>query len=96
MELLFVVLISFCIGLGLRFLLPGRDTYGSVLMASIAAAVSAIVWVGLTWLGWKFDGGWIWVVSLVAGGAVALILTFVVPPRRRTHDKELMQSLSRA
>ena len=96
MELLFVILIAFCIGLGLRYLLPGRDTYGSVLTASVAAGVSAIVWVGLTWLGWKFDGGWIWLVSLGAGGVVALALTLFVPRRRHTHDDELLQQLSRA
>ena len=35
----------------------------------IGAGVAAVVWVALTWLGWAWDGGWIWVVSLVAGGA---------------------------
>ena len=96
MELLFVVLIGFCIGLGLRYLLPGRDTYGSVLMASISAAVAAVAWVGLTWLGWKFDGGWIWVASLGVGGVVALATTLFVPRTRRAHDDQLMQTLSRA
>jgi hypothetical protein len=96
MELLFVFLIGFCIGLGIRYVLPGRDTYGTALMASISAVVAAIVWVGLTWLGWKFDGGWIWVVSLGAGGVVALFATLSIPRSRRTHDEELLQTLSRA
>jgi len=96
MELLFVTLISFCIGLGARYALPGRDTYGVVLLPAIAAAVSAIVWVGLTWLGWKFDGGWIWVVSLVAGAVVSLVLALTVPRQRRGNDEEMLQQLSRA
>ena len=96
MELLFVTLISFCIGLGARYALPGRDTYGVVLLPAIAAAVSAIVWVGLTWLGWKFDGGWIWVVSLAAGAVVSLVLALTVPRQRRGNDDEMLQQLSRA
>jgi O-antigen/teichoic acid export membrane protein len=96
MELLFVTLISFCIGLVARYLLPGRDSYGLALIPAISAIVTAVVWVGLTWLGWKFDGGWIWVVSLVAGGVVSLVLGLVVPRTRRHHDDSLLQQLSRA
>ncbi len=96
MELLFVTLISFCIGLGARYALPGRQTYGVALLPAIAAAVTAIVWVGLTWLGWKFDGGWIWVVSLTAGGVVSLVLALSVPRVRRGHDESMLQQLSRA
>jgi hypothetical protein len=96
MELLFVTLISFCIGLGARYALPGRDTYGVVLLPAIAAAASAVVWVGLTWLGWKFDGGWIWVVSLAAGAVVSLVLALTVPRQRRGNDEEMLQQLSRA
>ncbi|HEY1530263.1 MAG TPA: hypothetical protein VGF80_05570 [Galbitalea sp.] len=96
MELLFVTLIGFGIGLGMRYVLPGHDTYGVVLVPAIAAAVTAIVWVGLTWLGWKFDGGWIWVVSLAAGGVIALVLGLVVPRRRRGNDEVMLQQLSRA
>ena len=96
MELLFVTLISFCIGLGARYALPGRDAYGVVLVPAIAAAVTALAWVGLTWLGWKFDGGWIWLVSLAAGGVVSLVLALIVPRRRRGNDETMLQQLSRA
>jgi hypothetical protein len=95
MELLFVTLISFFIGLGARYALPGRDTYGVALLPAIAAAVTAIVWVGLTWLGWKFDGGWIWVVSLGAGAVISLVLALTMPRVRRGNDDSLLQQLSR-
>ena len=96
MELLFVTLIAFVIGLGLRYVLPGRDTYGVALVPAVGGAVAAIVWVGLTWLGWKFDGGWIWVVSLGAGGIVSLALALFIPRTRRNGDEHLLQELSRA
>jgi hypothetical protein len=96
MELLFVTLISFCIGLAVRYALPGRDTYGVALIPALSAVVTAIVWVALTWLGWKFNGGWIWVASLGAGGVVALVLALVLPRSRRDRDEVLLQQLSRA
>jgi hypothetical protein len=96
MELLFVVLIAFIMGLIAHYTLPGRDTYGSLLVPSIAAVVSSVIWVALLWAGWKFDGGWIWAVSLVAGGLVALAISLTIPRTRRTGDKALLQRLSRA
>jgi hypothetical protein len=95
-ELLFVTLIAFCIGLLFRYIVPGRDTYGLVLLPSIAAAATAIVWVILTWVGWKFDGGWIWVASLAVGGVVSLVLALLLPRSRHTNDQELLARLSRA
>jgi hypothetical protein len=94
MELLFVILLSFGIGLALRALLPGSDTYGSMLVPSIAAIVGAIVWESLTWAGWKFDGGWIWAVSLVAAGIGGLIAALIIPRNRRANDEELLKRLS--
>jgi Flp pilus assembly protein TadB len=96
MELLFVTLIAFCIGLLARYVLPGRDTYGIVLVPSIAAIATAVVWVALTWVGLKFDGGWIWVGSLVAGAVVSLVLVLTLPRARRNHDERLLQQLSKA
>lgn len=93
MELLFVTVIGAGIGALLRYALPQRDTYGALLLPAIGAAVTSLVWVGLVWLGWTFDGGWIWVVSLVAGGAAALIAALVLPRRRAAHDARTLTQL---
>jgi len=94
MELLFVVLIAAGVGFTLPYLLRGRETYGIVLPAAVAAAVSSVVWVGLTWLGFTFDGGWIWVISLVLGGLAALAVALTVPRRRHEADRALLTKLS--
>ncbi|MEJ1230860.1 MAG: hypothetical protein WDM88_10080 [Galbitalea sp.] len=67
-----------------------------MLLPAIAAAVGAIVWVALTWLGWKFDGGWIWVVSLLASAVVAVVCALILPRSRRENDQQLLQQLSRS
>ncbi len=95
MELLFVVLGGALIGLGLRYLLPGRETYGSAVLPAVSAAVAAVVWAGLTWLGWSFDGGWIWWVSFLAGGVLAIATALLLAPRRKHRDVALFDRLSR-
>lgn len=94
MELLFVVLIAAGIGFLTHFVIPGRETRGVLLLGAISAAVAAIVWVGLLWLGFTFDGGWIWVISLVVGGLVAIIVAALLPTRRRRNDRAMLTKLS--
>lgn len=95
MELLFVVLGGALIGIVPRYLLPGRDRYGFAVLPAIGAGVAAIVWAALTWLGWTFDGGWIWWVSLIAAGLVAFAAPLVIAPRRKHHDAALFERLSK-
>lgn len=94
MELLFVLVIAAAIGLGMRYILPKRTTHGLLLLPAIAAAVSGVVWVALLWLGWTFDGTWIWVASLTAGGIAALVAGLVIPGRRIAADARLLTQLS--
>ncbi len=95
MELLFVVLGAAGIGAIPRYLLPHRDTYGTALLASVSVIVASIVWAGLTWLGWPFDGGWIWWASLGAGGLAAVAVPLLISSRRLRHDRELFDQLMR-
>ena len=95
MELLFVTVIGAGIGALVRYLLPQRGTYGSLLLPGIAATVTAAVWVALLWAGLTFDGTWIWVASLGAGGIAALVAGLVLPRRRVTHDAHRLDQLAR-
>jgi uncharacterized membrane protein len=94
MELLFVALIAVGIGFILHFALPGRETHGALLLGGISGIVTMIVWAALLWLGFTFDGGLIWLFSLVAGGLVALIVALALPPRRRSADRAMLTKLS--
>lgn len=95
MELLFVTVIGAGFGALVRYTVPRRGTYGSLLLPGISAAVTAAVWVGMLWLGWKFDGTWIWVVSLAAGAIAALVTAVVLPRRRIAEDAHRLDELSR-
>jgi len=94
MELLFVTVIGAGIGLVLEFVLPKRRSYGVLLLPGVDAIVTSAVWVGLVWLGWKFDGGWIWVVALGAGGVTALVLGLVSARVREREDAHLLHELT--
>ncbi len=94
MELAYVTVIGAAIGALARYTLPGRRSYGLFLLPAISAAVTAAVWVGLVWLGWKFDGGWIWVVSLAAAGVSAIVAALLIVRYRANADQRLLHHLS--
>ncbi|MGO4692187.1 hypothetical protein [Glaciibacter sp. 2TAF33] len=96
MELLFVALGGAIVGLAARYVLPGRSTQGFALVPAIGIAVASVVWVALTWLGWKWDGGWIWWVSLILAGVASLSADLVLS-RRRTHsDQRMLHALTKS
>ncbi|MBC7763695.1 MAG: hypothetical protein H7201_18270 [Candidatus Saccharibacteria bacterium] len=96
MELLFVTLGGIVLGLAARYGLPKRDTHGVLLVPAIGAIAASVVWAALTWMGWKFDGGWSWVASLAAAGIVAALASALLGRQRRASDAELLTKLSRA
>jgi len=95
MELLFVTVIGAALAIGVRYLTPGRQTHGLLLVPLVGAAATAAIWAICVWAGLTFDGGWIWVFSLVIGPAVALAFALLLPPRRRAADEALLASLMR-
>ena len=73
MEILFVVLAGIIIGIAVGAALPRRELRGIALVPAIGGAAASIVWVALTWLGMAWNGGWIWVITLVLAAVVAAI-----------------------
>jgi hypothetical protein len=96
MELLFVTLGGAILGLAARYGVPKRDTHGALLVPAVGAIVASVVWAALTWVGLKFDGGWIWVLSLAAAGVVAGLGSVLLARQRTASDTELVTRLSRA
>ncbi|WP_434317097.1 hypothetical protein [Leifsonia sp. P73] len=95
MELLFVALAGAILGLGARYLLPNRHTHGSVLMPALGVSVACVLWVALTWAGLKWDGGWIWWITLVGTGVVVVVADLVIGRLRSAHDDKLLHTLTR-
>lgn len=95
MELLFAALGGTLAGLAARYVLPGRGTHGSVLLPAIGTMVAAVVWVTLTWLGWKWNGGWIWWVTLVVSGLVCVGVDLFLSRRRALSDRRMLHALTK-
>ncbi len=96
MELLFVTVIGAGIGFIVRYTMSGREHHGALLLPAVAAATTAAVWVILLWAGLRFDGGWIWAISLAAATAVSVGLAILLPKRRVEDDDRMLHRLLNA
>jgi hypothetical protein len=92
-ELLFVALGGTILGLAARYFLPGRSTQGATLIPAVGTAVASVLWVALTWLGWKWDEGGIWWVSLGLAGVASVAANIVLVRRRGTGDLRMLHAL---
>lgn len=89
-----MLVISACIGIIVRYVVPSRGSYGLLMTPAVATAVTAAVWAILLWAGFTFDGGWIWTISITAGVAAAVLAALLVPKRRVVADERLFLSLT--
>lgn len=94
MEIVFVTVIGAGLGGLIRYLVPGRRTYGLALLPAVGAAATSVVWAILVWLGWPFDGGWIWTVAIGAGIVVDLITAILIPRLRDAADLRRLHHLT--
>ncbi|WP_308465369.1 hypothetical protein [Rathayibacter soli] len=95
MELLFISLAGAVIGLIARYVLPERHRHGSVLVPAIGTAVAAVVWVALTWAGLKWNGGWIWTITLIVTVLVTFAAGLLIGELRKRSDNALLSDLSK-
>ncbi|MFJ6171211.1 hypothetical protein [Curtobacterium sp. NPDC092190] len=91
MELLFAVLGGLIAGAVAHVVVPWRSTRGALLGPVVGGVVAAVVWEALTWAGWPYDGGWIWVVALVGAGVVAVVTEWVLGRRRTAADEHAFE-----
>ncbi|NQX26920.1 hypothetical protein HQQ81_06100 [Microbacteriaceae bacterium VKM Ac-2854] len=93
MELLFITLGGVLLGLGARYALPNRSLHGSMLVPAFGGIVAAVLWVALTWLGLEWDGGWIWVISLVVTAGAVVLFDALLGRSRAVKDDALLESM---
>jgi hypothetical protein len=94
MELVLVVTFAGLLGLALRYLIPGRDTYGFAVMPSAAIILGSLGWVVAIWAGVEAAGPWGWVISLGLALVGTLAVGIVLPRKRTEADAELWKELT--
>lgn len=94
MELLVVAVIGGFIGLLIRYLLPGRQHVGILLLPAVGIMVAAAVWALLFVNGFTADNGWMWTISIVAATLVSLLVAQILRVVRPDLDRKRFEQLT--
>lgn len=76
MEYSFAVIGFYAVILGLvaPYIYARSEEYGALLPPAIAMVVGSVLWAALTWLGFKYTEGYIWIIIMVA---MPVVMVFV-------------------
>lgn len=93
MELLVVAVLGGFIGLLLRYLMPGREHSGILLLPAVGMMTSAVIWTLLFINGFTPDQGWIWTITLGGTFLVVLLIAQIVRTVRPDGDRKRLEKL---
>lgn len=94
MELVLIVTFAALIGGALRYVIPGRDRHGLVLLPAFTVAIAAILWSSAVWLGLGPSTVWPWLVALLPAAIATIWLGIVLPKQRDREDEQLFAELT--
>jgi hypothetical protein len=76
MDFSFAVIVFYAVILGLvaPYVFTKSEEYGQLLPPAISLATGGVLWGALTWLGFKYEEGYIWAIIMVV---MPLVMTVV-------------------
>lgn len=87
MEILIILGYAAILGLVAPYLTTKSDEYGVLVPPTIAAIAGSVLWIILTWVGFKYEEAWIWVIIMVAMPVVMIIVSQRIAAAR-VHARE--------
>ena len=66
MELLVIAIYAGILALVAPFVIPPSGRYGKLVPLGVATSVGAVLWLLLTWFGFRYEEAWIWFVVMLA------------------------------
>jgi hypothetical protein len=93
MELLVILAYGAILALVAPFVLPKSDHYGKLVPAAIALVAGAVLWLILTWFGFKYDEAWIWFIVMLGMPVASWFGTKFLRSKREAEEAAELQSI---
>jgi peptidoglycan/LPS O-acetylase OafA/YrhL len=93
MDYVFAVIVGYSVILGLvaPYINAKSEEYGWVLPPAIALATGSVLWIVLTWLGFKYEEGYIWAIVMVIMPLVMVVLSTRIAHARISKREEKLR-----
>jgi L-cystine uptake protein TcyP (sodium:dicarboxylate symporter family) len=75
MEFGIIAFYAAILGLVAPYIFAKSEEYGVLLPPAIALATGGVLWAALTWLGFKYEEGYIWIIVMVLMPLVMIVVS---------------------
>ncbi|GAA3927884.1 hypothetical protein [Microbacterium soli] len=93
MYILLALIAACSLGIGLHYLMPGRELRGVAVAPGVATATAAAVYTIMQWAGVGEDSVWLWVAAIGGGIVLAALLTLTLGILRARGDEKARAAL---
>lgn len=93
MELLVIVLYAAILGLVAPFVMPKSDHFGNLVPAGLALTAGSLLWLVLTWLGFRYDEAWIWFIIMLAMPLASWFGTGYIRKAREAEEAKALEAI---
>lgn len=92
MEFAFAVIVFYAVILGMvaPYVFTKSEEYGKLLPPAISLIAGSVLWVLLTWLGFKYEEGYIWaIIMILMPLAMTLVSSRIAQARISAREEKL-------
>lgn len=93
MELLMVVAYAGLLALVVPFLMPKSEHFGNLVPGAIAMVSGSVLWLLLTWLGFRYEEPWIWFIVMLLMPVATLFGTAFIRKTREAEEAKALEQI---
>lgn len=93
MELLVIIGYAAILALVAPFVMPKSEHFGKLVPAALALTSGSVLWLVLTWLGFRYDEAWIWFIVMLLMPVATLFGTTYIRKNREVAEAKALEAI---
>lgn len=93
MELLVIVAYAAILALVAPFVMPKSEHFGNLVPGALALTSGSVLWLLLTWFGFRYDEAWIWFIVMLAMPAATIFGTSFIRKNREAEEAKALEAI---
>lgn len=93
MELLIIILYAVILALVAPFVMPKSEHFGNLVPGGLALTSGSLLWLILTWFGFRYDEAWIWFIVMLAMPIVTWYGTGYIRRLREAEEAKALEAI---
>jgi hypothetical protein len=93
MELLVIVAYAAILALVAPFVMPKSEHFGNLVPGALALASGSVLWLLLTWFGFRYDEAWIWFIVMLLMPVATWFGTSYIRKTREAEEAKALEAI---